>query len=97
MSRKFQEKNKELIGLTVVDSTKIWKKKNGKYVMKDNINLYGKVDKGFSSAITTCNKKGQNHKFVDDFSDLPKNCKNKITDMFLNNKKKVAYLVKEKK
>lgn len=93
MSR-FQQKNKALVTLEVVSSSEVWLREKGKYKINPKLNIYGKVDKGVSSCITKTNLKGENHKFVDDFNNLPKNCKNKIVDMFLNKNKKVVYLVK---
>ena len=93
MSR-FQQKNKALVTLEVVESSQVWTRKNGKYTIKPNLDIYGRVEKGVSSCITKHNTRGENHKFIDDFNNLPKNCKNKIVDMFMNKNKKVVYLVK---
>lgn len=97
MSR-FQQKNKALVTLEVVDSSQVWlKNSKGKYKINPNLDVYGRVEKGCSSCITTHNLRGENHRFVDDFSNLPKNCKNKVVDMFMNKNRKVAYLIKGKK
>ena len=79
-----------------MSAEEVWNRnKNGKYELRRDKKIYGKVEKGYSSAIVKTNLKGQNQQFVDDFSSLPKNCKNKITDMFCNKKKKVVYLVND--
>lgn len=96
MSR-FQEKNKLLSNLEVVESSKVWvKDKKNKYKIDPKLEVYGKVEKGVSSCITSSNSRGENYKFIEDFSSLPKNCKNKVVDMFMNQNKKVVYLVKKK-
>lgn len=96
MSRKFQGKNKDLVNLQVVSSKEVWtKNKQGNYVFNKKYDIYGKVDKGTSSFVTTTNTKGKNNRFVEDTSKLPKRVKNDIVK-HLYNKNKVAYLVKKK-
>lgn len=100
MSRRFQEKNKELITLDVVSSDKVWDKsklRNGKPTLKKDYSYYGRIDKGSSAFITKTNSTGDNFKFVEDTYKLPKNAKNKIVDLFDNKNKRVVYLVKKKK
>lgn len=100
MSRKFQPKNKDLVKLEVATSKDVWRKTKNKsgnesYKLRKDIKIYGKVNKGFSSSITSTNLKGENHKFVQDFSSLPKKTKNQITDLFMNKNKKVVYLIEK--
>ena len=100
MSRRFQEKNKELITLDVDSSDKVWDKstlRNGKPTLKKDYSYYGRIDKGSSAFITKTNSTGDNFKFVEDTYKLPKNAKNKIVDLFDNKNKRVVYLVKKKK
>ncbi len=100
MSRRFQEKNKELITLDVVSSDKVWDKsklRNGKPTLKKDYSYYGRIDKGSSAFVTKTNSTGDNFKFVEDTYKLPKNAKNKIVDLFDNKNKRVVYLVKKKK
>lgn len=100
MSRRFQEKNKELITLDVVSSDKVWDKsklRNGKPTLKKDYSYFGRIDKGSSAFITKTNSTGDNFKFVEDTYKLPKNAKNKIVDLFDNKNKRVVYLVKKKK
>lgn len=98
MSRQFQQKNKDLVNLDIIESNNIWKKKNNKYFLDTkNYDIYGKVEKGTSAFIVQTNKAGEKPKFVEDTCKLPKNAKNKIVDMFDNKKKRVVYLVKKKK
>ena len=99
MSRRFQEKNKELITLDVVSSDKVWDKsklRNGKPTLKKDYSYYGRIDKGSSAFITKTNSTGDNFKFVEDTYKLPKNAKNKIVDLFDNKNKRVIYLVKKR-
>lgn len=97
MSRKFQQKNKDLVNLEVVEATKIWKKEKDKYVIDiQNYDVFGKVEKGSSTFIVETNKFGDKTKFVEDTCKLPKVAKNKIVDMFNNKNKRVVYLVKKR-
>lgn len=100
MSRRFQEKNKDLISLDVVSANKVWDKRKlrkGKPTLRKSYDYYGRIDKGTSVFITKTNSIGENFKFVEDTHKLPKNMKNKIVDMFSNKNKRVVYLVKKKK
>ena len=100
MSRKFRDKNKDLINLEVKTADEVWdkiNKRNGKPTLKREYDYYGRIDKGTSVMITSTNLIGENHKYVDDVTSLPKNLKNKIVDMMKNKNKRVVYLVKEKK
>jgi hypothetical protein len=96
MSRKFNQKNKDLVNLKVVSSKDVWvKNKKGEYVFNKNYNIFGKVDKETSSFVTNTNSHGKNAKFIEDTCNLPKNLKNDIVK-HLYDKNKVAYLVKKK-
>lgn len=96
MSRKFQQKNKDLVNLEVVEANEVWKNKNGKYVIDSkNYDIYGKVEKGTSAFILQTNRFGEKTKFVEDTCKLPKVAKNKIVDMLKNQNKRVVYLVKK--
>lgn len=98
MSRQFQQKNKDLVNLDIIESNNIWKKKNNKYFLDTkNYDIYGKVEKGTSAFIVQTNRVGENSKFVEDTCKLPKNAKNKIVDIFNKKNKRVVYLVKKKK
>lgn len=96
MSRPFREKNKDLVKLEVVSAKEVWtKNKKGKPVLRKDINIYGRIEKGFSSYVTSTNMKGSTHKFVENFSSLNKKTKNAIVNKFNNEKKKVVYLIKK--
>lgn len=100
MSRRFQEKNKDLISLDVVSSDKVWDKNktiNGKPTLSKKYDYYGKVEKGSSAFIVQTNRIGEKPKFIEDTCKLPKNAKNKIINLFANKNKRVVYLVKKKK
>ena len=94
MSRVNQSKNKDLCNLDVVTADKVWNK-DGKSLRKD-IEIYGKVEKGFSSYVSSTNLKGKNNKFVEDFASLNKKTKNQIVKYFNNENRKVVYLIKKK-
>lgn len=98
MSRNLQRKNKDLVNLQVLTSDKVWTKdKNGKYQINNELNVYGKVEKGSDCFVTSTNKKGTNHRFVENTVNLSKKTKNEIVDNFLNKNKRVVYLVETKK
>ena len=98
MSRNLQRKNKDLVNLEVLTSDKVWiKDKNGKYQINSDLNVYGKVEKGSDCFVTATNKKGTNHRFVENTVNLSKKTKNEIVDNFLNKNKRVVYLVETKK
>ena len=93
MSRNFQKKNKDLVNLQVVPSSEVWERSaNGKFKYKNNLKIFGKVDKGTSAFVTNTNSRGSNNRFIEDTSNLPKKVKNEIVK-HLYNKNKVAYLV----
>lgn len=98
MSRIFRDKNKDLINLEVVTADKVWaKNKSGKPMLRKDISIYGRVDKGTSAFITSTNLSGGNHKIVDDTIKLPKKIKNDLVKVLKNDNRKVAYLIKKKK
>ncbi len=100
MSRIFRDKSKDLISLKAVPAEEVWNKskgRSGKFSLRKDIEIYGRIDKGSSSLITKTNLKGTNHKFVEDTASLSKRTKQKVVDMLKNQNKKVVYLVKEKK
>ena len=94
MSRKFQEKNKDLVNLVAVTSDMVWTVKNGKARLRRDVDIYGRVDKGTSSFITSTNLKGEHHKFVEDTISLSNKTKNRVIDLLKNNNRNVVYLVK---
>lgn len=98
MSRVLQPKNKDIVKLEVKKSKDVWKKdKNNKYVLKDEFEYFGKVDKGLSAFVTMTNRKGMNTQFVENTSSLPKKTKNEIVKVLTDKNTKVVYLVKKKK
>ena len=99
MSRVFRDKNKDLVKLEVKTADEIWDtkhKRNGKPTIRKDIEVYGRIDKGTSAMITNTNMIGENHKFVEDTCNLPKNLKGQIADILKNKNRKVVYLVKRK-
>jgi hypothetical protein len=100
MARKFQSKNKDLVKLSVVPHEEVWDKskldKNGKPTLRRDIEIFGKVQKGTSTFVTSSNLRDRNHKFIEDTGNLPKKVKNEIVNLFKNDKRIVAWLVKKK-
>lgn len=95
MSRNFQRKNKDLVNLKVVSANKVWRKnKKGNFCYRNDIKIFGKVDKGTSAFVTNTNSKGVNNRYIEDTANLPKRVKNDIVK-HLYNKNRVAYLVVE--
>lgn len=98
MSRPFRGKNKDLVKLEVVTSNKVWtKNKSGKPKLRNDIEIYGRVDKGTSAFVTSTNLSGKNHKVVEDTCNLPKKVKNDLVQLLKNKNKKVAYLIRTDK
>lgn len=98
MSRPFREKNKDLVKLEVVAADKVWtKNKSGKSVLRKDIEIFGRVDKGTSAFVTTTNLSGSNHKVIEDTCRLPKRVKNDIVKLLKSNNRKVAYLIRTDK
>ena len=96
MSRKFQKKDKDLSNLQVLTSDKVWvTNKSNKPVLNKNLKIFGKVEVGSSSFVTSTNLSGKNHKFVEDTSNLPKKVKNQVVNNFKNKNKLVVYLVEK--
>lgn len=97
MSRVLQTKNKDLVNLVVKQSKDVWhKNSNGKYVLNNKYDYYGKVEKGTSAFVVRTNLDGTSAKFVDDTSNLSKKTKNEIVKSISNGTTKVVYLVKNK-
>ena len=94
MARKNQSKNKDLCNLMVMTADKVWNKDH-KSLRKD-LDIYGKVEKSYTSYVSNTNLKGKNNKFVEDFNNLNKKTKNDIVNKFNNENRKVVYLVKKK-
>ena len=98
MSRPFRSKNKDLVNLEVVTADKVWEKdKQGKPKLKKDIGIFGRIDKGTSSFITSTNLKGGNHKFVEDTQNLSSKTKNEVVKLLKTEGKKVVYLIKKQK
>lgn len=93
MSRNTQIKSKDLCKLEVLTADKVWNK-NHKTLRKD-IDIYGKIEKSYTSYVSSTNLKGKNNKFIEDFSSLNKKTKNEIVNKFNNENRKVVYLVKK--
>lgn len=97
MSRKLQAKNKALITLETKTSKEVWNKdKKGNFVLNNDFDYYGKVEKGTSAFITMTNRKGKNTKFIEDTHRLSKKTKNEIVATLNTGKNSVVYLVKKK-
>ena len=98
MSRPFRDKNKDLVNLKVVPSSEVWTtNKKGEPKLRQDIEIYGRVDKGTSAFVTSTNLTGGNHKVVEDTCNLPKRVKTGIVKLLKNEKRQVAYLVVTKK
>ena len=101
MARRFQEKNKDLVKLEIFSAENVFDKtkltKGGKPILRSDLQIYGRVEKGLSAMVTSTNRKGENPKFIEDTSKLPKKTKNEIVKYFDKYKKRsICYLVKKK-
>ena len=94
MSRPFRDKNKDLVKLQAVTADVVWTKdKKGKPVLRKDIDIYGRVDRGTSAFVTSTNLHGGNHKVVEDTCNLSKKTKNDIVKLLKNDNRKVVYFV----
>ncbi len=95
MSRGFHKENKDLVGLKVVTSDKVWTTdKHGKRKLRTDIDIYGRVDKGTSAFVTSTNLTGGNHKVVENTCELPKGVRNGVVSLLKNKNRSVAYLIR---
>lgn len=98
MSRPFRDKNKDLVKLQAVTADVVWTKdKNGKPILRKDIDIYGRVDRGTSAFVTSTNLHGGNHKVVEDTCKLSKKTKNDIVRLLKNDNRKVVYLIRTDK
>ena len=102
MSSVFSKNRKELSGVKVVSAKDVWEKKNGKFKLKSDLRIVGKVELPFSGMVLKANNEGHKTSFVEDVSALPKRTKNEIVGHFYNDKGKrtkntVAYLIRTDK
>lgn len=94
MSRKYRKKDKDLINLVALTADQVWTKdKSGKPKLRKDLDIYGRIDKGTSSLVTSTNLSGRNHRYVDDSCNLPKKVKHDVVKFLKNDNKKVVYLV----
>ena len=86
MSRPFRDKNKDLVKLEVVTSDVVWTTdKKGKPKLRQDIDIYGRVDRGTSAFVTSTNLSGGNHRIVEDTNKLSKKTKNEIVRQLKTN------------
>ncbi len=94
MSSVYQPKRKELAKVKVVSSDEYNRN-------RFNLKFVGSVQRGYTSFVTTQkNKNTGKCSFIDDTSSLTKRTKNEVVKFFSdkkNSKKRVVYLVTEKK
>ena len=94
MSRPLRTKDKDLVNLRVVTADEVWtKNKSGKMVLRKDINIFGRIDKGTSAFITSTNMTGENHRVVEDSANLSKKTKTAVVDLLKNKNRQVAYLL----
>lgn len=94
MSRPLRTKDKDLVNLRVVTADEVWtKNKSGKMVLRKDINIFGRIDKGTSAFITSTNMTGGNHRVVEDSANLSKKTKTAVVDLLKNKNRQVAYLL----
>lgn len=97
MSRPFRDKNKDLVNLQVVSSREVWERSaRGKWRYKKGIDVYGKIERGTSAFVLNTNTRGENTRYIEDTSVLPKRVKKAVVKCLYDGNR-VAYLVKKGK
>lgn len=104
MSSTYSKNKKELSGVKVVSAAEVWRKnyKNGKFSLRKDIDILGKVELPLSNFVLKANNEDQKTGYIEDVSSLPKRTKDEIVNHFYNNKGKrtrntVAYLIRTDK
>ncbi len=100
MSNTFSKNKKELAGVTLVSSSQVWEKQdNGKYRLRRDIDIVGKVDISIPNVVLKASEDGKRTAFVEDVSALPKRTKQELVNHFFDehgnrNHYTVGYLVR---
>lgn len=99
MSSTFSKNNKEYSGVKVVPASFVWAKDNGKFKLRTDIDIVGKVESSMSNFILKANNENRKTKFIDDTCSLTSRTKNEIVGFFYDKtgkrtKNTVAYLVR---
>ena len=99
MSSTYSKNKKELAGAKVISSKDVFIKRNGRYVVRPDVDIIGKVDTSMSNFVLKVNKRGGKTDYVEDDSALQKRTKSELVGDFyaengLRNKPKVAYLIR---
>lgn len=104
MARVYQPKTKELANIDLKRAEDVWiKNEKGKPVIRQELELVGKIDVNFPHVILKPNRPNCKTAFIEDFSALTKRTKGQVVDFFMNDKgakgrqRRVVYLVAKKK
>lgn len=102
MSSTYSKNKKELSGVKVVSASDVWQKRNGKFRLRKDIDIVGKVELPLSNFILKANNEERQTGYIEDVSALPVRAKNEIVCHFYNKQGKrtrntVAYLVRTDK
>lgn len=100
MSSVYSKNKKELAGVRVVPASSVWVKgRNGKYKLRNDIDIVGKVEIPMPNFILKANNNNRQTGYIEDVSALPSRAKQDLVSHFYDkngkrNKNSVAYLVR---
>ncbi len=102
MSSIYSKNRKELAGVKVVSAKDVWENRGGKYRLRTDVDIVGKVEMPMPNFILKANNDNRKTDYIDDVSALPKRTKRDLVSHFYDksgkrNKNSVAYLVRTDK
>lgn len=102
MSSIYSKNKKELAGVKVVSAADVWEKRNGKFRLRTDVDIVGKVEMPMSNFILKANNENRKTDYVEDVSALPSRAKRELVSHFYyktgkRNKNSVAYLIRTDK
>ena len=99
MSSTYTKNRKELSGVKVVSSKEVQQKQRGRFRLRSDVDIVGKVELPLSNFVLKANNENRRTGYIEDVSELPKRTKNEIVSHFYDKtgkrtKNTVAYLIR---